>query len=279
MPEDAGLLAMVRSRGIDARFVVWTDPTADWTTYDAVVAVGVWGYYQRYEQFLQWLSSMHHHGIALWNTPSLIRWNSDKRYLRDLAARGVRIVPTEIIEPGSPVRLAELLDAQRWTTVVVKPAISACAYRTFRTSRADADSHQAALELILDSCAALVQPFFPEVSAEGEWTLCFFDEVLSHAVLKTPAPQEYRVQRRYGGTSVLARPPGWLVDHARAVLHALPEPAVYARIDGVCRDREFYLMEAELIEPSWFFDTAPDAMARYVDLLATLATQPRAVRR
>ncbi|RDI68405.1 glutathione synthase/RimK-type ligase-like ATP-grasp enzyme [Nocardia pseudobrasiliensis] len=270
LPEDAGILPLLHSRGIDAQFAVWTDPSIDWASFDVVVAIGVWGYYKQHHRFLQWLSDMERNRIPLWNSPSLIRWNSDKRYLCDLATRGVRIVPTVVVEAGLSVRLTEVLTAYEWDFAVIKPALSACAYRTFRAERATADTHQAELDVILESSSALIQPFFPEIRTAGEWTFCYYDGVLSHTLLKMPAAQDYRVQRRYGGIAELRQAPPWLLEQAHSVLDALPEQPAYARIDGVCRARDFYLMEAELIEPSWFFELDPYAMIRYADLLETL---------
>jgi hypothetical protein len=54
-------------------------------------------------------------------------------------------------------------------------------------------------------------------------------------------------------------------------MRALPETPAYARIDGVRRGRDFYLMEAELIEPYLYMSATPGAVERYADLIAKLA--------
>ncbi len=270
LPQDAGLISGLRAAGIDARFLPWDDPAAEWSGYDAVVLNGVWGYHRRCDDFHEWLSQLGWTGAAVWNSPDLVRWNSDKTYLRQLEERGVRIVPTVFVPQGAAVRLTDLLDARGWADAVVKPAISAGADDTVRISRdaSAADIGQRTLDAITASGTALVQAFVPEVRTDGEWSLYFFDGAPSHAVIKRPIGSDYRVQPMFGGVAELADPPAWLSEQARATLDALPEPPVYARVDGVCRGREFLLMEVELIEPAMFFDLAPSALDRFTDVIA-----------
>ncbi|WP_225728065.1 MULTISPECIES: RimK family alpha-L-glutamate ligase [unclassified Nocardia] len=272
LPEDAGLLPALRARGLDAHHVPWDDPAIDWTGFEAIVVGGVWGYYKRYPEFLRWLERIERTAVPIWNPPELVRWNSDKRYLRDLAERGIRIIPTAFVDAGASARLSDILRANDWTDAVVKPSVSACGYRTIRVGPPDADRHQQHLDTILESSGALVQRFMPEINIEGEWSASFYAGTLSHAVLKRPAATDYRVQHRYGGSCAPRQPPAWLLPQLRAVLDALPHQAAYARVDGICHGRDFYLMEAELIDPSWFFDAHPAAIDRYADLLASLVT-------
>ena len=48
---------------------------------------------------------------------------------------------------------------------------------------------------------------------------------------------------------------------ARAALAVLPEPPLYARIDGVETSGGFLIMEVEVNEPGLFFTHAPPAAA------------------
>jgi glutathione synthase/RimK-type ligase-like ATP-grasp enzyme len=116
-----------------------------------------------------------------------------------------------------------------------------------------------------------VQPFLPEIVA-GEWSLVFIDGELTHAVLKRPAPGDFRVQSYLVG-AVEARVPGPRVAAiARRVVNALPGSTLYARIDGVERDSGFTVMEVEVNEPALFFDLAPAAADRFADaIVARLA--------
>ncbi|MEO6710401.1 MAG: hypothetical protein ABI054_06595 [Planctomycetota bacterium] len=269
--EEAELPALLAARGVQAEPVVWSDPSVEWKRFDAVVIRSTWDYFERFEEFRPWLDRTESLGIPLFNSADLVRWNFDKRYLRELESRGIRIVPTVFLESRQRADLGEILSAHDWSRAVIKPTISGGAYRTHRLEASEAATYQLHLETILESCGALVQPFFPEIVSEGEWSLVFFDGAFSHAVLKVPAPAEYRIQPHFGGRAERVEPEPWMLDQAREVLAALPEAPAYARIDGLRRGREFFLMEAELIEPYLFLATAPGASARYADLVERLA--------
>ena len=95
----------------------------DWSAYDAVVVRSVWDYWLRVPAFTAWLGDLERRGVACWNPVSLIRWNLDKRYLRDLEARGVPTVPTLWFDGASdaPEDVATRVAAAGWEDVVVKP--------------------------------------------------------------------------------------------------------------------------------------------------------------
>ena len=97
--EDRLLLPALAALGIDAMPAVWTDDTVDWASFDAVVLRETWDYSGDRPAFLAWV-----HRVAavsqLLNPASVVEWNTDKRYLRDLASAGVPVVPTVFLEPG-----------------------------------------------------------------------------------------------------------------------------------------------------------------------------------
>jgi glutathione synthase/RimK-type ligase-like ATP-grasp enzyme len=257
--------------GVQARAVVWSDPSVPWSRFDRVVLRSTWDYFERIDEFLAWLDRLEQLGVPLVNSPSLVRWNLDKRYLPWLAARGVAIAPTELIAAEQRCDLVRLMRERGWTRAVVKPAVSGGAYRTHRVSLDDAAALQPEVDAILRGSALLVQPFLDEIVREGEWSFVFLDGELSHAVLKRPAPDDFRVQPQFGGTFARVTPPEPLLAEARAVLQALPEAPRYARIDGVRRDGHLLLMEAELIEPYLYSPAAPEVLDRYVHVISRRA--------
>jgi hypothetical protein len=95
----------------------------------------------------------------------------------------------------------------------------------------------------------------------------FFDGVFSHAVLKTPASGDFRVQSDFGGRDRLVDPPMHVLQSATQILQAV-EPTLYARVDGVVEDDQFHLMELELIEPALFLSSHPDAPLRFTEAIA-----------
>ena len=249
---------------------VWDDPAVDWTRFDIVVVRTCWDYYLRPDAFAAWIDGVESGGARLVNPPALLRWNMDKRYLRALADDGVAVVETRWVEPGAhDVPLATLLGETGWERAVVKPAVSAGAHETWRTSRVEAAAHEPRFARLVAGAHAMVQPYLPEVETGGEWSLIFFGGEYSHAALKRPAQGDFRVQREHGGADVAAHPPAALVDDAAAVVHSAarlvglaPSDIAYARVDGIARDGRLLLMELECLEPYLFLRHDPAAATR-----------------
>ncbi len=236
----------------------------------ALAAAGV-DYFERIAELKAWLDRVEASGIPLVNSASLVRWNLDKVYLLELAARGVKIIPTLHFKGGPSQNLTELLEQAGWDRAVIKPAISGCAFRTYVVDRGTAAVHQAEAQALQASVGLLVQPFLPEIGRVGEHSLIFFNGVFSHAVLKKPVPNEFRVQIQFGGTASGISPTPKMIQSAERVLAALPEAPLYARVDGVVLGEELHLMEVELIEPYLYLDAAPGSAATYVATLARTA--------
>ncbi len=267
LPADERLAVPALARlGVAAEPVVWDDAGAAWTTFDAVVIRSCWDYHLKLAAFLAWLARLDELGVPVLNPPPLVRWNADKRYLLALAARGVTIVPTRVLPRGAPDSghaLLRALDELEADEAVVKPAVSASAHGTWRTSRAAASADAGRLEALVGGGDVLVQPFVPAVAEAGEWSVLCFGGKPSHAVLKRPAPGDWRVQGELGGTAELAAPPPAVLGQARRVLEAAGAGAApYARVDGCMIDGTFVLMELELIEPQLYLDLAPHAPDR-----------------
>jgi glutathione synthase/RimK-type ligase-like ATP-grasp enzyme len=254
-------------RGARVEPAIWDDPGVRWSAYDRVVIRSSWDYHLRPDAFLGWLDRLEAEEIPLWNPAPVVRGNVDKGYLADLAAAGLPVVPTVRLERGEAVDLAALLDRQGWTEVVVKPSVSASAFRTLRAGREEAGAAQAKLEELLASSGALVQPFLPEIQTGGEWSLIFLGGKFSHAVLKKPKEGDFRVQQELGGSADPAVPPPDLVEQARRVTERIPGPWLYARVDGLEIGGTFTLMELELTEPSLFLAADEQAPARFAEAI------------
>jgi glutathione synthase/RimK-type ligase-like ATP-grasp enzyme len=203
--------------------------------------------------------------VPLWNPPEIVRANSHKSYLSGLAAQGIPSVPTVVLTRGSRVPLRRLLEEHGWTDAVVKPAVSASAYRTRRLSPATAEEHQPELDAVLAEGDALVQPFLPEVTSAGEWSFVFLGEAYSHAVRKLPKAGDYRVQSELGGRVVREPPSAALRREAEHIASHIPRPWLYARVDAVEREGGLTLMELELIEPVLFLGEDPRAPGLFAE--------------
>jgi hypothetical protein len=207
----------------------------------------------------------------LWNPLEVIRWNIEKTYLGELAARGIAIVPTEFGR-GSPGGTL----AARSGRHILKPVVSANADHTYVVDGGEPDSWPAHLAATFAGRPWMLQPFVRSVLSEGEHSLFYFAHRYSHAVVKRPRAGDFRVQEEHGGDIARTEPVADLRAAADAVLAVLPRPLLQARVDLVRLDGgQPALMEVELIEPSLYFRTDAGAAGRFADALIDLAACPR----
>jgi hypothetical protein len=256
------LEAALRERGISCEVVGWDDPAVAWSRYRLALLRATWNYPQHLPAFLAWLEQA---GRATqpWNPPALVRWNAHKGYLLELGARGIPVVPTELVRQHDSVALAELMARRGWDEVVVKPAVSAGSFRTLRVSRERVHEGQAHLRSLVAERDALVQAYLPAVEGYGERALVWIDGALTHAVRK--APRFEGDAEHVSGPLPISAAEAAL---AERVLASLELPKLYARVDvAPGLDGEPLLMELELVEPSLFFGASPDALERLVRAL------------
>jgi hypothetical protein len=266
--DDRLLVAPLAERGIRAEAAAWDDPVVKWDAYDALVVRSTWNYHTAVDAFRAWIDRIDALGIPTWNPPSMLRWNASKTYLRDLAARGVDVVPTRWIDRGSGSNLRAVLGEAGWLDAVVKPAISASAYETWRVSALNlAPGEEARFRSLIAAGDVMVQPFLPELTRHGEWSLMFIAGEFSHAVIKRPRPGDFRVQHEHGGSAEWRIPPAYALATAREIMSLAPGRSLYARVDGVDIGGQFVLVELEMLEPSMFLATDASAPARFADAL------------
>jgi glutathione synthase/RimK-type ligase-like ATP-grasp enzyme len=262
-PDDRSIVPVLAARGVEVVPVVWTEPLP--ARLDGLLLRSTWDYHLALAKFLGWIDAVEAAGLPLFNRPATIRWNVDKKYLLEVAARGIPVVPTRHAAQGSGVALPALLQQAGWTEGVVKPSVSGGAYGTWRASASQRDAARFARQLETMDC--LVQPFLPELVSQGEWSLLFFRGRFSHAVLKRPRRGDFRVQEEFGGVFGPAEAPPPVIEAATVALDASGQETLYARVDGVVRNGRFEVMELELVEPTLFFATSPEAAERFGDAL------------
>ena len=272
--DDQRLADALTRRGVDVIPAVWDDPSVRWDRYDRVVIRSTWWYYEKPEAYRRWLEGFLARPGVLWNPPEAVLANVHKGYLLDLARAGVPVVPTELVRAGESASLVEILERRGWRRAVVKPAVSAGAADTWKVSDDPADVGPACLgieragEALREALARrdmLVQPYLDELNDGGEWSLIFIGGAFSHALTKTPAEGDFRVQFRYGGTVRPETPPDWMVEQASRVLETVDSPLLFARVDGVPRDGRFLLMELEINEPYLGLGHAPGSADRLAE--------------
>ncbi|MEP6491949.1 MAG: hypothetical protein ABJF01_04695 [bacterium] len=267
-PDDQLLLAALEARGIAAEPAVWSNDAVQWDTFDAVVIRSCWDYHLSFDAFMAWLDRLEALAVPVYNPPGLVRWNANKRYLLDLAQRGVPTIPTTIIPQHSFEQIDSVIAAKGWSRFVIKPAISASGYETYSLrAPLDADSRRL-VERVTTLGDALVQPFVEEISTHGEYSFTFIDGEYSHTTLKRATMGEFRVQSEHGGTAEPAVSGTEVVSQAARALAALSDTPLYARVDGVVLDGVFLLMEMELIEPNLFLEHGLGAPRRMAEAIA-----------
>lgn len=267
--DDQPLHQALERRGVDARLVVWDDAGVDWRAFDACLIRTTWDYTERRDEYVDWAERVSAQ-TALFNRAELVRWNTHKRYLRDLSARGVPVVETVWLDRGGHGDLRKMLADRGWGRGFIKPAIGATARETMRFE-ADGESIETAqrhLDRLLAREDVLVQPYLARVETEGEVSAIFIDREVTHTVRKRPVPGDYRVQDDFGASDGPVTFAEADLALARRAVDAIEGDLVYARTDFL-RDDEgsLRLTELELVEPSLFFRHAPhaaDALAEAV---------------
>lgn len=259
--DDRALIPALAERGLTAEPVAWDAAGADWAGYDLAVVRNTWDYHKRRDEFLDWARAV----PRLANPAAVVEWNTDKRYLRELAAAGIPIVPTAWVGPGDDWRPAGEGE------IVVKPAISVGSIDTGRydlaTQAGLATEHVRRLQR--EGRLAMVQPYLAAVDTAGETALMYLDGAFSHAIRKgaiLTGPYE-AVERLYQTENISPRTPS-AAERALGdrVLRALPVPAaelLYARVDLLPSPGGPVVIEVELTEPSLFLGTAAGSADRF----------------
>ena len=199
----------------------------------------------------------------------LVRWNYQKTYMRDLASRGVKIVPTLFPASVSAENFNGWFEQHQCDQLVIKPVVGANGDDAYRVSIDTGNERLEEIAKRFQNKPAQVQPFMPHILDEGEFSLFYFNGDFSHAILKVPAKGEFRSQEEHGSEILAVEPEEQLCLRGRLALGAIGEAPLYARIDFVRdEDGDFALMEQELIEPSLYLrmhSAAPERFARAID--------------
>lgn len=247
--DDDGLLVALRERGLHARWLPWDDPETE--KADVVILRATWDYIDRLDEFVAWTRRVPN----LLNGPAVVAWNTDKRYLADLAAAGVPTVPSRFFAPGETVQLFA-------GEVVVKPSVGAGSFGAQRFSDGDAAGRHAS-DLQAQGRTVLVQPYDERI-ADGETALVFVAGRRSHAFTKGPilpppgAVPELDESGTYATETLSAADPAarlWEVGAAALAaaaerLGVTVEEFLYARVDVIGGAEDPRLLELELVEPS-----------------------------
>ena len=256
----------LRRAGMEVEPRPWTDP-GDLTGFDLVTPLVAWGYHLDPPRWHALLDMLEAAAVTTVNPIALLRWNSDKRYLVELAARGVMTIPTRMVETLDDAALDEAR-AHFGPALVVKPLVSASADGTHRIGPGDGVPGDAR------GRPMMVQPFLNSVAEEGEYSVILFGGEYSHTIVKRPRSGDYRVQAHLGGSDAPCGAPADAIDLAKAALTAAPADSAYARVDLIrLNDGALAVIELELVEPALWLQHAPDGGASFAAAIRERARQ------
>jgi glutathione synthase/RimK-type ligase-like ATP-grasp enzyme len=264
------LLTAFAAAGASAEIVDWDDREVDWARFDVALLRSAWDYTERLPEFLAWVERTAARTLLI-NPVPVVRWNSDKHYLLELARAQLPVVPTRIAEAGSSARpvLEEFLTRHAAAELVVKPAVGAGSRDARRHSRRNTDEILAHMQpLLAAGRSVMLQPYLESVDREGETALMFIDGRFSHAIRKGPllpagAPATSAL---FAAEDIGPRVPR--ADElavAERVMARLPFDALlYGRVDLIRDDLgRPCVLELELTEPSLYLAYEPGCARRF----------------
>ena len=271
LDEDEPVLNMALQKvGCQVEVAEWDDPRVDWTSFDVTLLRSAWDYCERITEFLAWVERASQVTHVL-NPLPLVRWNTDKHYLAELAAAGAAVVPSTFIEPGEDPAAAvrKFVDLHPQAELVVKPAIGAGSRDTQRHRRSEVAAAAAHAARLLDARrSVLLQPYLGRVDRDGETALMFFEGRFSHAIRKGPLLPAGGAATTglFAAETITPRVPG--ADELRLaekVVSVVPfGTPLYARVDLIRDDSGApCVLELEMAEPSLFFSHAAGSAERF----------------
>lgn len=261
------LLPHLAAAGIFGEFVDWRSSACNFGRFDLLVLRTCWDYHLKLKEFTAWLQRTAK-VVPVLNVVETVLWNHNKFYLRELQEEGHQIAPTVFACGTGPIQASQWNEVLRWEKIVVKPAVSATAHKTWLFDRATLPSEDELKDKMLND-AFLIQEFIPEIVTGGEISFIYIDGVFSHAALKRPAAGDFRVQKDYGGTAEPFKPSRELLKQADEIAASVPQvrQSLYCRLDAVAKDNKLVLMELELIEPELFLGLAEGAAQRFAEAI------------
>lgn len=252
--------------GWQVEIVSWKSKKITWKDYDCVIVRSTWDYQDSPKEFIEVLENIKTQ-TRLENNIEILKWNMDKKYLIDLEEKGVKIVTSIWKEKFNDTEVKHYFDLLNADEIIIKPTVSASAFNTFRINRSNLDTHISILDTIFSNTPFILQPFINNIIKEGEYSLFYFGGEFSHAILKTPKQNDFRVQEEHGGILKLVQPEEEMKKSAEKILKEIQTNLLYARIDFVrTNENDFALMELELIEPSLYFNMDPQSQQFFAEV-------------
>lgn len=221
---------------------------------DLVLLRSCWDYYKAPKMFMAWLDSLGKVQNKVRNDLSLVRWNFEKSYLIELRDAGFNVPTTICVDPMDHTMIQSIMVERTWQKAVRKPISGQSGHFVDVLNLEDFETWP---KSAMPTERALLQAFEQDVETLGQTLLYFFRGKFSYAVQRPPKSQTNQ-------TRIEVSVPDEIIKQAQAILAFVKPTPLYARVDGLIRNASFTLMELELIEPSFAFETAPDKAKDFV---------------
>ena len=241
------------AKGMTTEIVRWRQAADAASEFDALLPLFVWDYFEgNQEAFLEQIANATR-VTKIFNPFEVLKWNSEKTYLDQLASSGAPVIQTIYVNKVTEEAIAEAFETLGADKIVIKPTIGGGAWRQVLYTKGNPFPNKDELP----PEAAMIQGFLPSVQAEGEYSFLYFGGQFSHGVVKRAKKGDYRIQSLYGGTEETYTPSKNERAAARAILDALDFIPLYARVDLLRgNDGGLKLIELELLEPYLYLSHA-----------------------
>ncbi|PIY68794.1 hypothetical protein COY90_04040 [Candidatus Roizmanbacteria bacterium CG_4_10_14_0_8_um_filter_39_9] len=266
---DELLVEPLKKQGITAVAAPWNDTTIDWKQFNLVILRSCWEYHRQLDTFLSWINNLEKNKVKMLNSPRIIRWNVNKKYLFDLQKKGVNIIPSVLVEKENISKLNSLIPIE-WSSLIIKPTVGASGFEIMKIERSELQNSLSRIESQISQNEFIVQPLIKEISS-GEYSFIYIKDILGHVMLKTPAIGDFRTNYKFGGHDRVVYPKPVICRQVEDIIKKIDLPFLYARIDGIVVGGQFLLIELELIEPYLFMcEYPPTAKLFAQEISATL---------
>ncbi|SMP65613.1 ATP-grasp domain-containing protein [Anoxynatronum buryatiense] len=270
--DDLALKEHLESFGLQATLVPWDDASVSFDAFDLAIVRSCWDYQHHVSAFLD---RMQHIGqqCILVNPTATIVWNSDKRYLQEIAARGIPIVPCHFVDS------ADALTPNCWPftaeKLIIKPTVSASGYDTHLVNAHDFSAIQECVRSFGEQKTAIIQPFISSVKTAGERSAVIIDGMPMFVMKKTPADEGFLVHEHWGGTyteTTLTEKDQLFLSRLVDVLNPMP---LYMRVDFLYDHQgDPLLLELELIEPNLYLSRNPAGLELLGQAITRILSEP-----
>jgi glutathione synthase/RimK-type ligase-like ATP-grasp enzyme len=274
LTEDDLVRDALENKGLEVTRKDWSDPYFDWSSTRMALFRTTWDYFHKFQHFYNWLDRISKKTF-LCNPESLVRWNLDKHYLKDLENKGINVTPTVYINKGSKISLREIYKETNWKETVLKPTVSGAARHTYKMNTNNIADHEAIFKDLIRQEDMMLQEFQKSVLEKGEIAFMVIGGKFTHAILKKAKEGDFRVQDDFGGTVHNYDANDEEIKFAEKVVSVCEPQPVYARVDIIDdNDGNPAVTELELIEPEMWFrhnpeaaETLAESIIEYINLL------------